>query len=671
MKKLLTILCTTLLLATTACQHEDIWDRLNDHEQRIEQLERQCRELNSNVLAIQTILTGIEQGDYVTEVMKIMENGTEVGYSITFAKSGTITIYHGTNGTDGANGTDGTTPKIGVKKASDGAYYWTTGDDWLTDDQGNKIAATVSDPNAGYITPQFRIADGVWYISYDNGNSWRAVEVPENEEEKFFNSVTYDDTYVYFVLADGTEITVPKYTGNKYATAFTAEEDALVAKVRDNIDAKTVVFLLISDTHASDDASYEQAAIARKLAEKVGADAIVHLGDMIDENPKSGKDGSLDRLMRYMDGTSSSNIPFLHAIGHHEKYGSVIYPSNEADFKYYLTNDQVAGLTVRRYDRHLNAVRDPRNIFNYYVDFDYQQLRCIFVDSVHMRWGFDENTISWTRETINSAPEGYKLIFFSHVPCLAKANFRNTLVNEEPMLDMLNECTDAGRTILGWSHGHLHGDNVVHSNETTFPIVATTCNINRGTSKDSTSPKYDSNLVYYKTRTTGTIDQYAMDILCIHPDEGKLHYFRFGVGKDRIVSSSNTGEYPSLGESVYVETSIGGITGATGIDNGATIRSRSTYRFDNSEVNLIYSETGEWYLYAYSGDTYIGILQTDGTFAFTSSTSDDRTIGAGEVIDLRNYDSSYSFRVCGYPDAHSPNTKVTTSTKDMWNFYLI
>ena len=32
-----------------------------------------------------------------------------------------LTIYHGTNGTDGANGTDSTTPKIGVKKASDGA----------------------------------------------------------------------------------------------------------------------------------------------------------------------------------------------------------------------------------------------------------------------------------------------------------------------------------------------------------------------------------------------------------------------------------------------------------------------------------------------------------------------------------------------------------------------
>ena len=93
--------------------------------------------------------------------------------------------------------------------------------------------------------------------------------------------------------------------------------------------------------------------------------------------------------------------------------------------------------------------------------------------------------------------------------------------------------------------------------------------------------------------------------------------------------------------------------------------------FQSSEVNLIYSETGEWYLYAYSGDTYVGILQNDGTFAFTSDTSDDRTIEPGEVIDLRKYDSSYSFRVCGYPDPQSPNKKVTAATKDMWNFYLM
>ena len=92
MKRIYTILCVFLTLAVSACQHEEIWDKLNEHEQRIELLEKQCRELNSNVQALQTILNAIQQNDYVTEVMKIMEDGVEVGYSITFAKAGTMTI---------------------------------------------------------------------------------------------------------------------------------------------------------------------------------------------------------------------------------------------------------------------------------------------------------------------------------------------------------------------------------------------------------------------------------------------------------------------------------------------------------------------------------------------------------------------------------------------------
>ena len=209
MKRLFNILCVVLLLALTSCQHEDIWNELREHEQRIEQLEKQCRELNSNIEAIQTILAAVQQNDYVTEVMKIMENGVEVGYSITFAKSGTITIYHGTDGTDGAAGT---TPQIGIKKASDGAYYWTSNGEWITDENGDKIPAAYSDSGDGmFITPQFRIVDDVWYVSYDNGNSWRVIVMGDNEgTEQFFQNVTYDSKYVYLTLCDGTAIALPR-----------------------------------------------------------------------------------------------------------------------------------------------------------------------------------------------------------------------------------------------------------------------------------------------------------------------------------------------------------------------------------------------------------------------------------------------------------------------------
>ena len=138
MKKIFTILFALALISASCVRYDEIWDKLNDHEQWIEQLEQQCKELNANVVAVQAILTALQDNDHVTEVMKIMENGVEVGFSLTFAKAGTVTLYHGTDGADAA------APKIGVKKASDGAYYWTAGDQWLTADDGSRIPATVA-----------------------------------------------------------------------------------------------------------------------------------------------------------------------------------------------------------------------------------------------------------------------------------------------------------------------------------------------------------------------------------------------------------------------------------------------------------------------------------------------------------------------------------------------
>ena len=135
--------------------------------------------MNTNVEALQGILAALQGNDYVTNVTKIMEDGVEVGYTLTFAKGGTVTIYHGTGGEDGG------APKIGIQKASDGQYYWTSDDEWLTDEDGNRIPATVPAGDGKYITPQFRIAEGVWYISYDNGNTWLQIEADEECEAIF------------------------------------------------------------------------------------------------------------------------------------------------------------------------------------------------------------------------------------------------------------------------------------------------------------------------------------------------------------------------------------------------------------------------------------------------------------------------------------------------------
>ena len=163
MKKYIPLLIATLALSISCARFDDsaIWEELLNHKERIEKLETECNRLNININSLQDILEALQANDYVTDIVKIMEGGVEVGYSITFAKGGTVTIYHGIDGADGATGN---TLKIGVKKASDGAYYWTSDNEWMTDYQGHMIPATVSDSNSSYVTLQFRIADGVWYI---------------------------------------------------------------------------------------------------------------------------------------------------------------------------------------------------------------------------------------------------------------------------------------------------------------------------------------------------------------------------------------------------------------------------------------------------------------------------------------------------------------------------
>ena len=238
------LLALATLLALVGCYDDTaLWDEIRDHESRLAKLETLCNKLNTNISSLQTIVSALQDKDYVTNVAPIKQNGKEIGYTITFSKSGTITVYHGADGKDGANGTngtngkDGSTPVIGTRKDTDGCYYWTLNGEWLRNDAGAKIPTTgkngVNGANgangtngtngadgADGVTPQLKIKDGYWYVSYDNGSSWNQLgkAVGDNgtdgeageDGDSFFKSVTQDENNVYITLADGTEIVLPK-----------------------------------------------------------------------------------------------------------------------------------------------------------------------------------------------------------------------------------------------------------------------------------------------------------------------------------------------------------------------------------------------------------------------------------------------------------------------------
>ena len=145
MKRIYIFAAMALLLAPSCSKYDDstLTGRVDDLENRVDQLEQLCRQMNTNISSLQTLVTTVQGYDYVTDVTPIMQDSKEIGYTISFTKSSPITIYHGKEGEKGetgATGNDGHTPVIGVRQDNDGIYYWTVDGNWLTDKKtGDKI----------------------------------------------------------------------------------------------------------------------------------------------------------------------------------------------------------------------------------------------------------------------------------------------------------------------------------------------------------------------------------------------------------------------------------------------------------------------------------------------------------------------------------------------------
>ena len=236
MKKLLVIALMAFFTAVSCSKFDDsaIWDKLNDHESRIAYLEEVCKKMNTDIVNLQTIVTALETNDYIVNASPL---ATGDGYTFIFKSGKSVVIYNGkdgkdgTDGKDGIDGKDGVTPTISVMKDVDGVYYWTVNGEWLLVN-GQKVKASATDGKDGEngtngtngtdgVTPKFKIEEDYWYVSYDNGQSWEKLGKATGEDGQngsngidggsIFSKIEQDDEFVYFYLANGTMITLPKH----------------------------------------------------------------------------------------------------------------------------------------------------------------------------------------------------------------------------------------------------------------------------------------------------------------------------------------------------------------------------------------------------------------------------------------------------------------------------
>ena len=251
---------TLLLLAAltfAACKYDDsaLWEQVNQNTEelaaqaaRIAALEAWQAETNTNIEALQTLLSTT---DYITAVTPVVKDGVEVGFTISFLNTPAITIYHGTKGDKGDKGD---TPQIGATQADDGNWYWTLNGEFLTDTDGNPIRANGTQGGQGEpgsdgddaplpqlatgakltdqgITTDSQnnpIAADAIYLSVDGGKTWTRVSGEDGEKgdtgntgatgpqgDSFFKGIdTTHADYVIFKLANnGGTFQVPRYTG--------------------------------------------------------------------------------------------------------------------------------------------------------------------------------------------------------------------------------------------------------------------------------------------------------------------------------------------------------------------------------------------------------------------------------------------------------------------------
>lgn len=274
MKKIVTLLIFGLMSLASCTEYDEVamWNKNEDMGSRLAALERLCDRMNTNVASLQRIVEALQANDYVTGVAPVVENGETIGYTISFSRSGPVTIYHGKDGQSGA------TPVIGVKQDTDGLYYWTLDGEWLEDSRGDRVVAqgpagrsayelavengyrgtleewlaslsgnnglsayelavengyrgteeewlaslkgTAGDKGDDGNTPKLKIENGYWYVSYGDDDNWVQLGQATGEDgrpgqdgDSMFSGIDVSDPdFVVLTLAEtGERIRLPRY----------------------------------------------------------------------------------------------------------------------------------------------------------------------------------------------------------------------------------------------------------------------------------------------------------------------------------------------------------------------------------------------------------------------------------------------------------------------------
>lgn len=183
------ILAGLIALGFTACDTDDLERDINALIDRVENYEAQVQKLNDDMNIIRVLLDGnktISEWSY---------DGST--YTLKLSNGETLTL------TDGVIGTN--YPSIEIDDNGN----------WIIAGKDSGIRAVADDGDDATFTPQFKIEDGYWCVSHDNGQTWSnlgvsATGTPTEATSPIKNiDTTTDPNYIIIILSDNSEHKIP------------------------------------------------------------------------------------------------------------------------------------------------------------------------------------------------------------------------------------------------------------------------------------------------------------------------------------------------------------------------------------------------------------------------------------------------------------------------------
>ena len=215
MKKVISIICITLLVALYSCdERDDLRSDIDNLKERVANLEASIEQMNSDISNYQQMVEG-----------KILVVGyskdEQDNYTIELSNGETVTIYSGKVDMNDM-------PLFSVNASGHWAY---TINDMTTELLVNdKPVSAIPEAGTAGVTPKLKVdANGFWLISIDNGSTWNKLgnnQIADGAQavanaSSLFSNVTIDEAtgqITFTIRADNSQVKVPIYGKDFYLT---------------------------------------------------------------------------------------------------------------------------------------------------------------------------------------------------------------------------------------------------------------------------------------------------------------------------------------------------------------------------------------------------------------------------------------------------------------------